>query len=112
MPRSAPFSESDAQVAIASSVCWADALRALGYQVKGANYRTLQRWVRRWGISTDHFDPHIGGKRAGKAQQIPLSDVLIEGSAYNRANLKSRLLASGLLTPSCEMCGQGEIWRG
>ncbi len=82
--------KSDAQVAIAGSICWADALRALGYHVKGANYRTLQKWARRWGISTDHFDPHIGGKRAGKAQQIPLSDVLVEGSTYNRSNLKTR----------------------
>lgn len=112
MPRNAPFSEADAQAAIASSICWADALRALGYQVKGANYRTLQKWAGRWNISTDHFDPHIGRKRAGKAQEIPLSEVLVEGSTYNRQNLKRRLVASGLLSPCCEICGQGEIWRG
>lgn len=112
MPRNAPFSESDAQAAIASSICWADALRALGYQVKGANYRTLQKWAGRWNISTDHFDPHIGRKRAGKAQEIPLSEVLVEGSTYNRQNLKRRLVASGLLSPCCEICGQGETWRG
>lgn len=112
MPRNTPFSEADAQAAIASSICWADALRALGYQVKGANYRTLQKWAGRWNISTDHFDPHIGRKRAGKAQEIPLSEVLVEGSTYNRQNLKRRLVASGLLPPCCEMCGQDEIWRG
>jgi hypothetical protein len=97
MPRKAPFSEADARSAIASSNCWADALRALGYHVKGANYRTLQKWAGPWNIATDHFDPHVGRKRASHARQIPLHDVLVEGSTYNRGNLKRRLTTSGLL---------------
>jgi hypothetical protein len=97
---------------VAGSACWADALRTLGYQVKGANYRTLQKWAKRWNVSVDHFDPHAGRRRAGRAQEIPLGDVLVEGSTYNRGNLKRRLLASGLLRPRCELCGQDEIWHG
>jgi HNH endonuclease len=112
MPRRPPFSADEARAAIATSNCWADALRALGYQVKGANYRTLQRWAQRWDISTEHFDPNLGRKRASRAQEIPLCDVLVEGSTYNRFNLKRRLVASGLLVPRCEMCGQDEMWRG
>jgi HNH endonuclease len=80
--------------------------------VKGANYRTLQRWAKRWDISTDHFDPNAGRRRAGRAQEVPLSDVLVEGSTYNRYNLKRRLVATGLLAAICEMCGQNEHWRG
>jgi hypothetical protein len=83
----------------------------LGYEVKGANYRTLQKWARRWEVSTDHFDPNLGRKRAGRAQEIPLEDALVEGSRYSRHNLKRRLVASGLLDPRCELCGQGEIWH-
>jgi hypothetical protein len=112
MPRKAPFSEAEARSAIARSSCWADALRALGYEVKGANYRTLQKWAGRWNVSTDHFDPNVGRKRAGQARQIPLGDVLVEGSTYSRFNLKLRLLAAGLLVPRCAMCGQDEHWRG
>ncbi len=112
MPRRAPFSEADARSAIARATCWADALRALGYEVKGANYRTLQKWARRWNVSTDHFDPNVGRQRAGHARQIPLHDVLVEGSSYSRGNLKRRLTTSGLLAPLCEMCGQDEHWRG
>ncbi len=111
MPRKAPFSEADARVAIASSICWADALRRLGYAVKGANYRTLQKWANRWGIDTAHFDPHIGRRRAAHTMQIPLDEVLVENSTYNRFNLKRRLLAAGLLEPRCELCGQGELWH-
>jgi HNH endonuclease len=110
--RKPPFSEVDVRAAVAGSTCWADALRALGYQVKGANYRTLQKWAKRWNVSADHFDPHVGRRRAARAQEIPLCDVLVEGSTYNRGNLKRRLLASGLLIPRCELCGQGEDWHG
>jgi hypothetical protein len=93
-------------------MCWADALRFLGYPVKGANYRTLQRWAARWGISTDHFDPNArrGAATAGRA--APLREVLVENSTYHRGHLKKRLFESGLKDRSCEMCGQGERWRG
>jgi hypothetical protein len=107
-----PFSEAAARAAIADSRCWADALRKLGYEPKGANYRTIQRWAKKWGIPADHFDPHIGRRRAGLARQLPLQEVLVENSAYHRGTLKRRLLASGLKRPICELCGQGELWNG
>jgi hypothetical protein len=50
-------------------------------------------------------------RRAGRAQEIPLRDVLVAGSSYNRHNLKRRLLAVGLLAPVCELCGQDELWH-
>jgi hypothetical protein len=111
MPRTRPFSEADAQTAIANSTCWADALRYLGYAVKGANYRTLQKWAAQWDISTEHFDAHVGGRRASRAREIPLSEVLVEGSPYSRGKLKQRLVAAGLLDARCELCGQDEHWQ-
>jgi hypothetical protein len=112
MLQRSPFSEKDLRAAIAKALCWADALRFLGFEVKGANYRTLQRHVRRWGISTDHFDQDAGRKRAGLAQQIPLEQVLVKDSTYARGKLKRRLLATGLKQPICELCGQDETWNG
>jgi HNH endonuclease len=112
MPRKPPFSEPELRAVIARSVCWADALRGLGYQVRGANYQTIQTWADRWDISTAHFDRNIGRKRAGRAQEIPLCDVLVEGSTYSRYSLKRRLVACGLLVARCEMCGQDEYWLG
>ena len=112
MPRLQPFSEAGARAAIANSTCWADALRYLGYPVKGANYRTLQKWARRWVIETDHFDPDVGRRRAARKLQIPLDEVLVENSTYNRFNLKRRLVESGLLESRCELCGQDEHWNG
>ena len=108
----APFPESMLRIAISESVCWADALRRLGYEVKGANYRTLQRWARNWGISTEHFDPNIGRARAGKSRQKSLAEVMVDDSGYSRGTLKERLLAEGIKQRACEMCGQGDLWRG
>jgi hypothetical protein len=112
MPRTAPFSEEDARDAIAQTSCWSDALRQLGYEPKGCNHRTLQKWAQIWGIATDHFDPNAGRRRASTARKLPLEQVLVENSTYTRWNLKRRLLAEGLKQPICELCGQGEIWQG
>ena len=45
-------------------------------------------------------------------QRIPLEQVLIEGSTYTRHSLKRRLYETGLKARACELCGQGEEWRG
>jgi hypothetical protein len=107
-----PFSEADLREAIAAATCWAEALRLLGYEVKGANYRTVQRWVARWAISTDRFDPNIARRRSSRARAIPLEQALVENSTYPRGSLKERLFASGLKQRICEMCGQDELWEG
>lgn len=93
-------------------MCWADALRLLGYSVKGANHRTLQRWAAHWGIATDHFDPNARRSEANTRRVTQLDEVLIEHSTYHRGHLKRRLFESGLKDRRCEMCGQQERWRG
>ncbi|MFL5824015.1 MAG: hypothetical protein ACJ764_11295 [Solirubrobacteraceae bacterium] len=112
MSHDSPFSEADLRSAIAEAICWSDAMRTLGYEPKGHNYRTLKRYVREWGISTEHFDPNTGRKRAGLSRRIPLNEILVENSTYPRGKLKGRLLATGLKQPICELCGQGELWHG
>ena len=112
MPWPPPFSEAEARAAVAMSICWSAALRALGYEPKGANIRTLQRWVREWGISTEHFDPHAARGRAASARARPLAEVMVENSNYPRGHLKKRLFAAGVKDRVCELCGQDEIWQG
>jgi hypothetical protein len=107
-----PFSESNLRAAVAGGVCWSDALRTLGYEPKGHNIRTLQRWTRTWEISTEHFDPDVARVRSAEGRRQPLEQVMVENSSYPRKNLKKRLLASGLKTPVCEICGQDDIWQG
>jgi hypothetical protein len=108
------FTEEEAREAIRASRSWAESLRRLGYCHSGSNPRTLKKWASVWGIPTDHFDPWAASNDALRRQQrkIPLEKILVPGSTYNRANLKMRLYAEEIKHPSCELCGQGEMWRG
>jgi hypothetical protein len=111
MPRRGPrYTEEQARAAVAASRSHYDAMVRLGVRPAGGNHATLKKYLVLWGISTDHFD--WGGARPPWREAQPLDEVLVEGSNYDRARLKRRLFQAGIKQPRCEMCGQGELWRG
>jgi hypothetical protein len=107
-----PFTEAQLRTAVRLSHCWSDVLRCVDLGTRGNNRRTVQKYVALWGISTEHFDPHIGRRRAGRNRMVPLTDVLVEHSTYSRSALKKRLFDENVKARECEMCGQDETWRG
>ena len=80
----------------------------------GGNHRTLRLLAERLAVPTDHFDPHAVQREVLRvvSRPIPLDRILVRGSTYNRQDLKRRLYAEGLKQRACELCGQGELWRG
>jgi hypothetical protein len=106
------YSEEDARKAIASATNWAEALRLLGMRDAGGNHKTLQKYAALWEISTEHFDPSIARRRVVRGRIKPLDEILVEASTFHRGHLKARLYREGLKVPACELCGQGESWRG
>jgi hypothetical protein len=104
------YSEAEARAAVAAARSHFDAMVRLGVRPAGGNHATLKKYLALWGISTDHFD--WGGARPPRREAIPLDEVLVEGSTYERKRLKRRLVEAGLKELRCEMCGQGEMWRG
>jgi transposase-like protein len=106
------YSDDDLRQAIAASLSWAETLRRLGYCPTGGNWRTLKRHVAELGISVDHFDPYAAARRPRNGRKIPLDQILVIGSTYSRTSLKRRLFEAGLKDRKCELCGQGEDWRG
>ncbi len=100
------------RAAVAESPSLTAALRKLGLRPAGGNHRTLRKLIEQYGIPTDHFNQSwvLRGPRSQRA--IPLSEVLIEDSTYNRTKLKQRLYEAGLKQRRCEQCGQGEDWNG
>lgn len=94
------------------SLSYAETLRNLDMCHTGGNPRTIKKYVAKWGIDTSHFDPDFARAKALERPQPALSEVLVERSTYSRANLKKRLYKEGLKRRQCELCGQGEIWRG
>jgi hypothetical protein len=107
------WSEEEVRAAVAESLCYAEVLRRLGLRAAGGNHRTVRKYVEQiWPIPTDHFDANAARGRARAGTARPLEDILVAGSTYHRGHLKRRLLEEGLKRPECEMCGQGELWRG
>jgi hypothetical protein len=102
VPGSGPrYSEQEARAAVAASSSFAEALRRLGMRPDGGNHRTLRKYVEQ-----------VWGNDALRKDAIPLSRILVRASTYSRSHLKVRLFKQGLKARECELCGQGEIWRG
>jgi hypothetical protein len=107
------YTRAEAEAAIGQSLSYAAALRKLGLTPTGGNHKVLRHWVEDvWKISTDHFDADAARLVGLKNRPVDLTEVMVEGSAYSRASLKRRLFAEGYKERRCEMCGQGELWRG
>lgn len=106
-------SEARVRGAVEASLSYAEVLRRLGLRAAGGNHRTVRKYVEDvWRIPTDHFDPVAARRRGGSGRAVPLEAILVAGSTYHRGHLKRRLLAEGLKQPLCEICGQGDRWRG
>jgi hypothetical protein len=79
----------------------------------GGNHRTLRKYAEEiWRISVEHFDPNGVRRVAPRREPTPWAEVLVENSTYTRGVLKRRLLREGIKQARCELCGQGEVWRG
>jgi hypothetical protein len=114
MARGPRYSEQEAREAIARSISYSEALRWLGMRVAGGNHATLKRYAEEiWQIPTDHFDPAWARARALRQRvPTPIDRILVRGSTYPRGHLKRRLYSEGLKERRCELCDQGELWRG
>jgi hypothetical protein len=109
MPR---YSEDEARQAVAVSRSYSEVLRRLGMRPAGGNHALLRKYVDEvWCIPTDHFDAGASARFLPRASK-PMAEVLVRESTYSRGRLKQRLFEEGLKDRRCEMCGNGEVWRG
>jgi hypothetical protein len=106
------YTESEIRDAVENSPSLTAALRRLGLRAGGGNPRTLKRHIAYYGVSTAHFNPNWALRGGQPRRAMPLEAVLIENSNYNRGALKRRLYDEGHKARACELCGQGELWRG
>ncbi|HEX6457925.1 MAG TPA: HNH endonuclease signature motif containing protein [Thermoleophilaceae bacterium] len=107
----ARYDEPTLRRVIAESFSFSDALRRLGLRAAGGNHATIKKYVELWGISTSHFNYDRAPTHLLRAR-TPLGEILVERSTYHRGHLKRRLYEEGIKLPRCEMCGQGEVWKG
>jgi hypothetical protein len=93
-----------------------ECLKKLGLRAAGGNFKTITKYIEEYQIDTKHFDAHQVRiekiNRLNSEKKIPLSEILIENSTYNRHRLKERLYDKNIKQRKCELCGQDEIWNG
>lgn len=91
-----------------------EVLKNLG--VNKGSFKHIKRLIQRFDISTSHFEVEKirlrNSSQTRFTQRVPLSDILVINSTYNRTHLKNRLYEANLKQRKCEMCGQGENWKG
>ncbi len=93
-----------------SSKSVTEMLIKLDLRAAGGNYKTIRRYIVEFKIDTTHF--HTASERVRKIVAKPLSEILIEDNFTASGYIKERLYKEGLKDKKCELCGQGEIWRG
>jgi len=99
---------------ISISTTVTEALRRLGISTHGNNYKTFKKYIKKYNISTEHFGlKHDTVVKLNKEKAIPLKEIF-EGKHPNIHNyiIKKKLLAAGIKTNKCEICGQNEKWNG
>ena len=107
------YSEAEARQAVAASLSYAETLRRLGMCASGGGHAVLKKYLAIWNIATDHFDAHaVRDAALRRRAPVPLSELLVLGGTARSSKLKARLYREGLKDRRCELCGQGEVWRG
>lgn len=119
MTRKERYSKESFEKAVKEATSIKCALKNLGLRAAGGNYKVFHKYVEQYGIDTSHFESRKeiyqrSLKNYLSGIKIPMNEILVENSTYNRTSLKKRLYDEGLKERRCEMkgCGQGEIWMG
>ena len=98
---------------VKSSTTIKQILSSFNLENKGSNYKTLKHRLKEDNIDYSHIKLGLGNNLGRKKsnKKIPLSEILVVNSTYNRSNLRERLLKEGLLENKCSECGQGPLWN-
>lgn len=102
---------------IKESKNFSDVIRRLGKVNSGSSQKIIVGYIKKYDFDLRHFEQDKIERinkflEAGTIKKIPLSQILVENSTYNRTNLKERLYKEGLKQRCCEICGQDENWKG
>ena len=92
---------------VKNSTSTADILRKLEYSIKGNSwaYKIIAERMNKLNIT---FGKKYKKNITGKIERIPLEEILIINSEYNRTKLRERLIQEGLKEYKCEICGISE----
>lgn len=107
------INKTDLENIVKNSTSISDILKHFGLINKGHNYRTLKKRLYEDNIDYSHIKLgiHSNKDRIIFKNKIPLNEILIENSFYNRGSLKMRLIENKLLENICSDCKLPPIWN-
>ena len=93
---------------INNSSCYTDVLKKCGYEAYGSSQYNMiiKERMLKLGLSFKKENENYYNNKS-----IPLNNILVKNSNYNRTHLKERLIKSGIKEYKCECCGISE-WQG
>ena len=86
-----------------------EVLNRLGRVSSGAAYKYLNRFIQKKGIDISHFDSRKNNSDRSKKD---INSHLLIGTNIGSSKLKEKLYREGFKKRECELCGQGEDWKG
>ena len=116
MKKTKTFTKENLEKAVINSSSYKEVLIKIGLRAAGGNYKQLKKYLELYNIDdskiiSTRIENNIQHIR-NINKSIPLSEILIENSTYNTTHLKARLYKDGIKKRQCEICKQGEMWRG
>lgn len=109
------YSKEELESIVKNSFSLAECLRKLNIIPVGGNYKTLNKNIKKFNLSTDHFTGKLWskGKKIGPYKNaLKLEDILIENSTFTSSfSLKQKIIKAGLKSYICENCN-GVEWMG
>ena len=90
----------------------ADILRGLELTIHRGNYKTLEKYIKLWGINISHINGNsYAGKMTSKKTRIPTKEILVEDSTYGQSDLKKRIIKEKIIEHKCQKCGLEHKWE-
>ena len=107
MNRKRRWNEKQLREAVKKSLSIRQVLTKLGLREAGGNYSQIKKYLKEFGINTQHFTGMLWSKglRGIGRPHISLEKILIEKSTFQSYKLKKRLFAVNIKKPICEECG-------
>jgi Zn finger protein HypA/HybF involved in hydrogenase expression len=108
-----PKSEFEKIVKEANSI--SDVLRHFDFATTGANGRVVKKRCVEEGIDFSHIPSGLASNKGRifvSKIAVPLEEVMIENSPYDRGHLKKRLIRDGILENKCSKCDLPAEWDG
>ncbi len=91
-----------------------DIVRHFNFAITGKANRMIQQRCVEEDIDLSHIPLGLNSNKGRKfpSKAIPLKEVMVKNSTYDRGSLKRRLLKKGILENKCNICEQEGEWQG